>query len=113
MDWWYHNRGHASVRMATRIARRVPTVWINGIGMRMPVPGRTEIAGGRYLRKLESLTKASAGNRTGRARGSASRRLLRRRLGRAGQQQNAQCEQTVFQHYFSSGTFYLAAHFER
>jgi hypothetical protein len=57
VDWWYHNRGHASVRMATRIARRVPTVWINSIGMRMPVPGQTEIAWKRYTRKLKSLTK--------------------------------------------------------
>jgi len=57
VDWWYHNRGHASVRMATRIAKRVPTVWINSIGMRLPVPGRTEIAWSRYWRKLKSLTK--------------------------------------------------------
>jgi hypothetical protein len=57
VDWWYHNRGHASVRMATRIARRLPTVWINSIGMRMPVPGQTEIAWKRYVRKLKSLTK--------------------------------------------------------
>lgn len=57
VDWWYHNRGHASVRMATRIAKRVPTVWINSIGMRLPVPGRTEIAWTRYWRKLKSLTK--------------------------------------------------------
>ncbi len=55
VDWWYHNRGHASVRMATRVARRVPTVWVNSIGMRMPVPGQTEIAWKRYQRKLKSL----------------------------------------------------------
>jgi hypothetical protein len=57
VDWWYHNRGHASVRMAARIARRVPTVYINSIGMRMPVPGKTEIAWKRYARKLKSLAK--------------------------------------------------------
>jgi hypothetical protein len=57
VDWWYHNRGHASLRMATRIASKVPTVWVNSIGMRMPVPGRTEIAGRRYVRKLKSLAK--------------------------------------------------------
>lgn len=57
VDWWYHNRGHASVRMATRIARRVPTVWINSIGMRLPVPGKTEIAWSRYWRKIKSLTR--------------------------------------------------------
>jgi len=57
IDWWYHNRGHSSVRMATRIAKRVPTVWVNSIGMRMPVPGKTEIAWARYWRKLKSLTR--------------------------------------------------------
>jgi hypothetical protein len=57
VDWWYHNRGHASVRMATRVAKIVPTVWVNSIGMRMPVPGQTEVAWKRYRRKLASLTK--------------------------------------------------------
>ena len=57
IDWWYHNRGHSSVRMATRIAKRIPTVWVNSIGMRMPVPGKTEIAWARYWRKLKSLTR--------------------------------------------------------
>ncbi len=56
-DWWYHNRGHSPVRMATRVARRIPTIWFNSIGMRMPVPGRTEIAWSRYARKLRSLTR--------------------------------------------------------
>jgi glycosyltransferase involved in cell wall biosynthesis len=57
VDWWYHNRGHSSVRMSTRLARIVPTVYVNSIGMRMPVPGQTEIAWKRYHRKLKSLTK--------------------------------------------------------
>lgn len=57
VDWWYHNRGHASTRMATRLARYVPTVWINSIGMRIPIPGRTEIAWTRYTRKLKSSFK--------------------------------------------------------
>jgi len=57
IDWWYHNRGHASVRMANRIVKQVPTLWINSIGMRMPVPGKTEIAWTRYWRKIKSLTK--------------------------------------------------------
>jgi Glycosyl transferases group 1 len=57
VDWWYHNRNHASVRMATRIARRVPTVWINSIGIRLPLPGRAEIVWRRYRRKLQSVAK--------------------------------------------------------
>jgi glycosyltransferase involved in cell wall biosynthesis len=43
--------------MATHVAKRVPTVWINSIGMRLPVPGKTEIAWSRYWRKLKSLTR--------------------------------------------------------
>ncbi len=57
VDWWYHNRGHSSIRMASRLAKRVPTVYVNSIGMRLPVPGQTEIAWKRYARKLRSLTK--------------------------------------------------------
>lgn len=57
VDWWYHNRGHSPVRIATRIAQHVPTLWINSIGMRLPVPGKTEIAWSRYARKLKSLTR--------------------------------------------------------
>jgi glycosyltransferase involved in cell wall biosynthesis len=57
VDWWYHNRGHSSTRTATRLARRVPTLYVNSIGMRMPVPGRTEVAWGRYLRKIKSLAR--------------------------------------------------------
>ncbi|MDM8559883.1 glycosyltransferase [Candidatus Parabeggiatoa sp. HSG14] len=57
VDWWYHNRGHSSIRMATRIAQHVPIVWINSIGMRLPMPGKTEIAWTRYWRKLKSLTR--------------------------------------------------------
>ncbi len=57
VDWWYHNRGHSSVRMATRIAKHVPTLWINSIGMRMPVPGKTEVVWSRYWRKIKSLAR--------------------------------------------------------
>lgn len=58
VDYWYHNRGHSSVRMAVRLARRgMPTLWINSIGMRMPVPGRTEVAWNRYARKLTSMAR--------------------------------------------------------
>jgi glycosyltransferase involved in cell wall biosynthesis len=57
VDWWYHNRGHSSTRTAVRLADRVPTLYVNSIGMRMPVPGRTEVAWGRYLRKIKSLAR--------------------------------------------------------
>lgn len=54
IDWWYHNRGHSECQIMTRLARRVPVLWVNSIGMRMPRPGRTEKAFARYARKLKS-----------------------------------------------------------
>ena len=54
IDWWYHNRGHSEGQIMTRLARRVPVLWVNSIGMRMPRPGRTEKALTRYVRKLRS-----------------------------------------------------------
>ena len=58
VDWWYHNRGHSSVRMSTRLARLVPTVYVNSIGMRMPVPGQTEIAWKRYSASSRASPRA-------------------------------------------------------
>ena len=57
VDWWYHNRGHSSTRVAVRLARRVPTLYVNSIGMRLPVPGRTEIA----WRRCAEAAKPGAG----------------------------------------------------
>ncbi|MAE59854.1 MAG: hypothetical protein CMJ49_00705 [Planctomycetaceae bacterium] len=57
IDWWYHNRGHAQTRIAMRFAQRARTVWVNSIAMRMPVPGKTDLAWTRYLRKARSLLK--------------------------------------------------------
>jgi len=57
VDWWYHNRGHSECQVMTRLARRLPVLWVNSIGMRTPVPGKTDIAWHRYARKLKSLTK--------------------------------------------------------
>lgn len=57
IDWWYHNRGHSESQIMTRLARRVPVLWVNSIGMRVPRPGRTELAFARYGRKLKSTLK--------------------------------------------------------
>lgn len=57
IDWWYHNRGHSEGQIMTRLARSVPVLWVNSIGMRMPRPGRTELAFTRYARKLRSTLR--------------------------------------------------------
>jgi hypothetical protein len=57
IDWWYHNRGHSECQIMKRLARRVPVLWVNSIGMRLPAPGKTEMMWARYARKLRSTLK--------------------------------------------------------
>jgi glycosyltransferase involved in cell wall biosynthesis len=57
VDWWYHSRGHSECQIVSRLASRVPVVWVNSIGMRAPSPGKTELAVRRWLRKLRSTVK--------------------------------------------------------
>jgi glycosyltransferase involved in cell wall biosynthesis len=54
VDWWYHNRGHSECQIMRRLAQRVPVLWVNSIGMRLPTPGKTEMMLARYARKLRS-----------------------------------------------------------
>lgn len=46
-DWWYHNRGHYDMQMMRELSRRVPVLYVNSIGMRMPTPG-----GGMFARRI-------------------------------------------------------------
>ncbi len=57
IDWWYHNRGHSEGQIMVRLAKTTTVLWVNSIGMRTPVPGRTEIPFKRYLRKLKSTLR--------------------------------------------------------
>jgi hypothetical protein len=57
VDWWYHNRGHSECQIMSRLAKRVPVLWVNSIGMRAPSPGKTELVMHRYVRKLKSTLK--------------------------------------------------------
>ena len=56
-DWWYHNRAHSDFQLMRRIARRRPVLFINSIGMRMPVPGRTTQVARRIVRKARSMLR--------------------------------------------------------
>ena len=38
-DWWYHNRGHFDMQMMRELSRRVPVLYVNSIGMRVPKVG--------------------------------------------------------------------------
>jgi len=54
-DWWYHNRGHFDFQIMRRIARDVPVLFVNSLGVRFP----SVRDGGQFLarikRKLASL----------------------------------------------------------
>ncbi len=57
VDWWYHNRGHSECQVMIRMAKSTKVLWVNSIGMRTPVPGKSEIPFKRYLRKLKSTLR--------------------------------------------------------
>jgi glycosyltransferase involved in cell wall biosynthesis len=54
-DWWYHNRGHYDFQIMRRLATRVPVLFVNSIGVRMPSLGEGAHFFERIGRKLESL----------------------------------------------------------
>lgn len=54
VDWWYHPHGHSECQLMSRLARRVPVLWVNSIGMRAPTPGKTQMLLQRYAWKLKS-----------------------------------------------------------
>ncbi len=56
-DWWYHNRGHFDFQVMRRIAREVPVLFVNSIGIRMPSPTSDSQFAKRIGRKLKSLAR--------------------------------------------------------
>ena len=57
VDWWYHNRGHSECQIMQRLAERVPVLWVNSIGMRLPAPGRSELVLHRYAHSARYLIR--------------------------------------------------------
>jgi GT2 family glycosyltransferase/glycosyltransferase involved in cell wall biosynthesis len=57
VDWWYHNRAHSDIQLMRRIADQRRVLFVNSIGMRMPLPGRSTQSGRRILRKARSMLR--------------------------------------------------------
>jgi GT2 family glycosyltransferase/glycosyltransferase involved in cell wall biosynthesis len=57
VDWWYHNRAHSDIQLMRRVAKDRPVLFVNSIGMRMPLPGRSTQSGRRVLRKARSVVR--------------------------------------------------------
>ena len=56
-DWWYHNRGHFDMQMMRRMAKRMPVLYVNSVGTRVPSMSEGRIFLKRILRKAKSLSR--------------------------------------------------------
>lgn len=56
-DWWYHNRAHSDFQLMQRVAATRTTLFVNSIGMRMPLPGRSTQPLRRVIRKAASIAR--------------------------------------------------------
>ena len=54
-DWWYHNRGHYDLQIMQRLARRMPVLFVNSLGVRMPSIGKGANFLARVGRKASSV----------------------------------------------------------
>jgi len=57
VDWWYHNRAHSEIQIVRQLSNRIPVVFVNSLGMRMPRPKLSTQPWRRILRKLGSIAK--------------------------------------------------------
>lgn len=57
VDWWYHNRGHFDLQMMKQMSQRVPVLYVNSIGMRVPRVSEGRMFLRRVLRKLKSVRR--------------------------------------------------------
>lgn len=56
-DWWYHNRGHFDFQIMTRLARKVPVLFVNSIGVRVPSLRHGRQFAAKIRRKLTSMSR--------------------------------------------------------
>lgn len=56
-DWWYHNRGHFDFQVMRRIARTMPVLYVNSLGVRMPGAAKPGQFAEKMQRKLKSLAR--------------------------------------------------------
>ncbi|MDX2148552.1 MAG: glycosyltransferase [Planctomycetota bacterium] len=94
VDWWYHNRGHYDIQMMREFSARMPVLYINSIGMRMPKPAEGKMFFKRVKRKLASFRRGAVSVRPnftvfspfsipGKRAAALSRRLLASQVRRA------------------------------
>jgi glycosyltransferase involved in cell wall biosynthesis len=56
-DYWYHNRGHYDMQLMRELSARLPVLYINSIGMRIPSLGEGTVFLQRLWKKIGSLKR--------------------------------------------------------
>lgn len=54
-DWWYHNRGHFDMQIMRQLSARLPVLYVNSLGMRIPTLTKGGMFWARIKRKLRSV----------------------------------------------------------
>jgi glycosyltransferase involved in cell wall biosynthesis len=57
VDWWYHNRGHYDIQLMRELSDRLPVLFVNSIGMRVPAVREGAMFRRRLARKVRSLRR--------------------------------------------------------
>jgi glycosyltransferase involved in cell wall biosynthesis len=57
IDWWYDSHAHSEAQLMRRVARTRRVLFVNSVGLRLPMPGRDSGALGRIARKLASMAR--------------------------------------------------------
>jgi glycosyltransferase involved in cell wall biosynthesis len=57
VDWWYHNRGHYEIQLMRELSERLPVLFVNSIGLRVPTVREGAMFRRRIARKLRSLRR--------------------------------------------------------
>ena len=52
IDWWYSSHAHSELQLLRRVARTRRVLFVNSIGLRMPLPGRSTQPWRRVTRKI-------------------------------------------------------------
>src|SRR5262245_46159364 len=56
-DWWYHNRSHYDLQMMRQLSGRMPVLYVNSLGVRVPKVSEGAMFVKRVVRKLKSLSR--------------------------------------------------------
>lgn len=57
VDWWYHNRTHFDLQIMREFSKKVPVLYVNSLGMKIPKPSEGKMFITRVKRKIKSFMR--------------------------------------------------------